>query len=69
MPPDAWKFDLLSNRAVESFWDALWLGIRPNIVESSMDAPRFMEIRFAIEPCRRKLLGRRVAQCSAAFVF
>ena len=23
------KLNLLSNRAVESFWDALWLGIRP----------------------------------------
>ena len=29
MPADSWKFDLLSNHAVESFWDALWLGIRP----------------------------------------
>ena len=26
---DFLKFNLLSNRAVERFWDALWLGIRP----------------------------------------
>ena len=40
-----------------------------NLVESYVDAPTFMEIRFAIEPCRRELLGRPVAQYSAAFVF
>ena len=26
---DFLKLNLLSNRAVERFWDALWLGIRP----------------------------------------
>ena len=40
-----------------------------SFVESCMDVPRFMEIRFAIEPCRRELLGRHVALYSAAFVF
>ena len=42
--------------------------LRQHLVESRMDAPKFMEIRFAIEPCRRELLGCRVARYSATFV-
>ena len=30
MPPDSWKFNLLSNAALTVFWDALWLGIQPD---------------------------------------
>ena len=37
-------------------------------IKSCGDAPRFMEIRFVIEPCRRELLGCPVARYSAAFV-
>ena len=29
MPGDLWKFNLLLNERLESFWDDLWLGIRP----------------------------------------
>ena len=32
---DLLKFNLLPNRVIENFWDALWLGIRPILCQES----------------------------------
>ena len=47
MPPNDREFNLLSNGAVESFWDALWLGIEAFLcfMEESRSAPMLLNDR------------------------
>ena len=61
------KLDLRSKEPIESFWDALWLGIQLFLCFISEKSSS--KIKFATERTDRELLGRPVARHSAVFVF
>ena len=65
---DLLKLNLLPNRVLENFLDALRLGIRPFLC-FKIRLNRFPKIEFATENSDRELLGRFVARHSAGFVF
>ena len=75
MPSNDVRRNLLSKASIESFSDALWLGIRPflcftlQFIESHGDAFKRCAAQFAFQSFDRELLGRLVARYSAVFVF
>ena len=75
MPSNEARCNLLPNRAIVSFWDALWLGIQPflcSIVECRRIViwrAQTIENEFDAESSDRELLGRPVARYSAVLEF
>ena len=59
--------NLLPKEPIESFWDAMWLGIQLFLCLISEKSTS--KIKFATERTDRELLGRPVARYSAVFCF
>ena len=67
---DFLKFNLLPNEPIESFWDALWFGIRPflcSIVRSRRIAHRCLQTMHGAICCRKHRSTASETLCGSLF--